>query len=85
MTIYNPFDFGLGLPLEDYSSGIVEQLNTVIRDEAAAVGALVGDPFDDMADNARSWTNMLTDFDIHPNEDGYQVLANSLAEARLNN
>lgn len=85
MTIYNPFDFGLGLPLEDYSSGIVEQLNDVIRTEAAAVGAIVGDPFDEMADNARSYTNMLVNFDIHPNNDGYQVLANSLAEARRAN
>lgn len=82
MTLYNPLDMGVGLPLEDFSSGIVEDLNEVIRAEALAVGALVADPYDAMADNAGAWTNMLTDFDIHPNADGYQVLANSLVVAR---
>lgn len=82
MTLYNPFDFGLGLPLEDYSSGIVSDLNDLIRAEAVVAGATVADPFGDMADNARAWTNMLKDFDIHPNTDGYQVLANSFAVAR---
>ena len=82
MTLYNPFDFGSGLPFEDFSSGIVDDLNDVVRAEALAAGAKVGDPFNDMADNAGAWTNMLTQSDIHPNADGYQVLANSLAVAR---
>ena len=82
MTLYNAFDMGIGLPVEEFSSGIIEELNAVIRAEAAIVGATVGDPFADMADNAGAWTNMLEEFDIHPNADGYQVLANSLAVAR---
>lgn len=84
MTAYNPFDMGIGLPIEDYSSEVVDSLNDVIRAEAIAVGAVVADPFDDMADNAGAWTNMLSPdgSDIHPNADGYQVLANSFAEAR---
>jgi len=84
MAAYNPFDLGIGLPFEDYSSGIVADMNTIIRTEAAAVGATLADPFDDMADNAGVWTNMLTESDIHPNAAGYQVLAYSLAQARDN-
>lgn len=82
MTIYNPFDFGIGLPVEEFSSGVVADLNALIRAEAEAVGASVADPFDAMADNAGAWTNMLINADIHPNADGYQTLANSLVEAR---
>jgi lysophospholipase L1-like esterase len=83
MTIYNPFDFGIGLPIEEFSSEIVAQLNEIISTAATAVGAKVADPFDDMADNAGAWTNMLGgSADIHPNAEGYQVLALSLAEAR---
>ncbi|MDA1296711.1 MAG: SGNH/GDSL hydrolase family protein [Chloroflexi bacterium] len=57
-------------------------MNEVVRAEALAVGALVANPCDAMADNAGAWTSMLTDFDIHPNADGYQVLANSPVVAR---
>ncbi len=84
MTVYNPFDFGIGLPLEDFSSSVVADLNAAITAEAEAVGATVADPFPAMADNAGAWTNMLSAADIHPNADGYQVLANSFAEARGN-
>lgn len=82
MTIYNPFDFGIGLPLEDFTSEWTEMLNDIIVSSAAKVGAIVADPFDEMADNAGAWTNMLDSADIHPNPDGMQVLAFSLAEAR---
>ncbi len=82
MTVYNPFDMGIGLPLEDFTSGIVDELNQLIRQEADSVGAVVADPFPLMADNAAAWTNMLSDSDIHPNADGFQALAFSLAEAR---
>lgn len=84
MTVYNPFDMGIGLPIEEFTSEVVADLNALIRAEAEAIGAIVADPFDAMADNAGAWTNMLTDADIHPNADGYQVLANALAEARAN-
>jgi lysophospholipase L1-like esterase len=82
MTVYNPFDLGIGIPFEDYTSSVVAQLNAAIRTETEAVDAAIADPFDDMADNAGVWTNMLTDQDIHPHADGYQVLAYSLAQAR---
>ncbi len=82
MTVYNPFDFGIGIPLEAFTSQVVADLNELIKAEAEGVGATVADPFSDMADNAGAWTNMLFDQDIHPNAEGYQVLANSLAEAR---
>jgi lysophospholipase L1-like esterase len=82
MTIYNPFDFGVGLPIEDFSSEVIEQLNDLIEAAAGVVGANVADPFDDMADNAGAWTNMLSAADIHPNAEGFQTLAFSLAEAR---
>jgi lysophospholipase L1-like esterase len=81
MTVYNPFDFGIGLPSEEFSSGVIAELNLIIASEAARVGARLADPFDEMADNAGAWTNMLDGLDIHPNADGYQVLALSLAEA----
>jgi lysophospholipase L1-like esterase len=80
MTMYNPFDFGLGIPFEDFSDGIVEQMNDIIRAEADAVGAKLADPFPLTADTAGAWTNMLSG-DIHPNEKGFQALAFSLAEA----
>ena len=82
MTVYNPFDLGIGIPFETYTSSVVAELNAAIRAEAEAVEAAVADPFDEMADNAGVWTNMLTEQDIHPNADGYQVLAYSLARAR---
>jgi lysophospholipase L1-like esterase len=81
MTIYNPFDFGIGLPIEDFTSEVIADLNAVIASAANGIGATVADPFDDMADNAGSWTNMFTGADIHPNADGFQTLAFSLAEA----
>lgn len=82
MTVYNPFDLGIGLPFEDFTSGIVADLNKLIVAEANAVGAKVADPFPIMAGNAGTWTNMLSRSDIHPNAEGYQALAFSLAEAR---
>ena len=82
MTAYNPFDLGLGIPFEEFSSGVISDLNAIIVSAAGGVGATVADPFDDMAGNAGAWTNLLTGSDIHPNSDGYQVLALSLAEAR---
>jgi lysophospholipase L1-like esterase len=81
MTMYNPFDFGLGLPFEDFSNEIVERLNDIIVETANSAGAKVADPFDDMGGNAAAWTNMLQG-DIHPNADGFQSLAFSLTQAQ---
>ena len=81
MTMYNPFDFGLGIPFESFSNEIIGRLNVIITENAAKVGAKLADPFDDMAGNAFAWTNMAQG-DIHPNADGYQTLAYSLVEAR---
>ena len=81
ITVYNPFDFGLGIPFEDFSKEILETLNAIIAENASGVGAKLADPHDLMAGYAAAWTNML-DGDIHPNLDGYQVMAYALAQAR---
>ena len=81
MTAYNPFSFGLGLPFERFADEIVERLNVIIRETAAAHGARIGDPYGLMQGKAASWTNMLSG-DIHPNANGYQVLAYSLTQTR---
>lgn len=81
MTMYNPFDFGIGLDIETKSNEIVGRMNAIIRATAESVGAKVADPYPLMAGNAASWTHML-EGDIHPNADGYQTLAFSLTEAQ---
>ena len=81
MTMYNPFDFGLGIPFEDFSNEIVARLNTIIVENANKIGAKLADPYSLMGGNAAAWTNMLQG-DIHPNSDGFQALAFSLAQAR---
>lgn len=81
MTMYNPFDFGLGIPFEAFSNEIVQSINAIIAENAANVGAKLADPYDDMEGKAAAWTNMLQG-DIHPNPDGYQTMAFSLTEAR---
>jgi lysophospholipase L1-like esterase len=81
MTMYNPFDFGLGIPFEDFSNEIIAQLNEIITSSASQAGAKIADPSSGMAGNANAWTNMLQG-DIHPNADGYQVLTLSLVEAK---
>ena len=81
MTVYNPFDFGLGIPFEGFTDEIVQRLNAIIAENAKNNGAKLADPYGDMADHAAAWTNMLQG-DIHPNQDGYQTLAFSLTEAR---
>ncbi|MCH8870826.1 MAG: SGNH/GDSL hydrolase family protein [Chloroflexi bacterium] len=81
MTMYNPFDFGLGIPFEDFSNDIVARLNAIIAENANNVGARLADPYALLGGNAAAWTNILRG-DIHPNPDGYQALAFSLAQAR---
>ena len=81
MTMYNPFDFGLGIPFEEFSNEILVRLNAIIAENANNVGAKLADPYRLMGGNAAAWTNMLQG-DIHPNPDGYQTLAFSLAQAR---
>ena len=80
MRTYNPFDFGLGIPAEDFTNGVDQRLNDIISAKAVEIGAAVADPFPIMNGNAGFWTHMPED--IHPNPDGYQVLAFSLAQAR---
>ncbi|GEM_PF-1175577 len=81
MTAYNPFDLGLGLSMEEFSNGIMDQLNVIIRRVGTAVGAKVADPAPLMKGKAGAWT-LILQADIHPNPDGYQVLAYSFAQAR---
>ncbi|MBM3935206.1 MAG: hypothetical protein FJ319_13065 [SAR202 cluster bacterium] len=80
MTIYNPFDFGIGLPFEAFSNETVERLNTIIKSAAQANNARVADAYPLMKVNAGAWTHML-EGDIHPTATGFQVLAYSLAQA----
>ena len=81
MTAYNPFSFGLGLPAESFTDEIVERLNVIVRETAAAHGAKLADPYDLMLGKTTFWTNVFAG-DIHPNADGYQVLAYSLTQAQ---
>ena len=81
MTVYNPFDFGIGLPTEDFSNEIIERLNHIVRETAETHGAVVVDAYSLMNGNATAWTHVLTG-DVHPNAAGYQVLAFSLVQAR---
>ncbi len=80
MTMYNPFNFGIGIPFETFTNGVAQRMNAVIRAIAEAQGATISDPFDLMNGHAASWTHMLSG-DIHPNAKGYQALAFSLAQA----
>ena len=81
MTIYNPFDFGIGIPFEADSNDVVERMNEIIAVEAERVGAIVADAYTPMSGNAAAWTHMLS-ADIHPTAQGYQALAYSFALAR---
>ncbi|MDA1349612.1 MAG: SGNH/GDSL hydrolase family protein [Chloroflexi bacterium] len=80
MTVYNPFDLGLDLAVEDLSNEVVGQLNAVIRSTAEAHGATVADAFAVMNGRANVWTHILRG-DIHPTDRGFQALAYSLVEA----
>ncbi|MCI0438773.1 MAG: SGNH/GDSL hydrolase family protein [Chloroflexi bacterium] len=81
MTIYNPFDFGLGIPFEDFGNEILERMNAIIRATAQSAGAEIAEAFPLMNGNAAAWTHML-EADIHPTAEGYQTLAFSFAQAR---
>jgi lysophospholipase L1-like esterase len=81
MTAYNPFDLGWGISIEEFSNGIIDQLNAIIRRVGTAAGAKVADPAPLMKGKAGAWT-LILQADIHPNPDGYQVLAYSYAQAR---
>jgi lysophospholipase L1-like esterase len=82
MTVYNPFDFGVGLPFEDFSNEVLDRVNDVVRETASANGAKLAEADVLMQGNAGGWTLMITEGDIHPNTLGYQALAYSLAQAR---
>jgi lysophospholipase L1-like esterase len=81
MTLYNPFDLGTKLQLETLSNEVTDELNSVIREAADEHNVMVADVRPLMASKSRFWTHILNG-DIHPNSNGYQVLAYSLAEAR---
>jgi hypothetical protein len=81
MTVYNPFDFGIGLPFEEFTNEVVERLNAIIEKTARDHGAELADAYPIMNGNAAAWTHML-EGDIHPIADGFQALAFSFAQAR---
>jgi lysophospholipase L1-like esterase len=80
MTVYNPFDLGTRLQLENLSNEVTDELNSVIWEVADEHEVMVADVRPLMASKSGSWTHIL-DGDIHPNYKGYQALAYSLAEA----
>jgi lysophospholipase L1-like esterase len=82
MTVYNPFDFGVGLPLEAFSNEVLEEVNATIRAIAEANGATAAEAGAVMAGHAGGWTHMLDKGDVHPNALGHQALAYALEEAR---
>jgi lysophospholipase L1-like esterase len=81
MTVYNPFDFGIGLPFEEFTNEIVERLNAIIEKNAREHGAKLADAYTIMKGNAAAWTHML-EGDIHPISDGFQALAFTFVQAR---
>ena len=86
-TVHIRFRFGRQVVVDDVGDVVDIQaaggdvLNSIIAENADNVGAKLADPYGLMGGSAAAWTNMLQG-DIHPNPDGYQALAFSLAQAR---
>ena len=66
MNVYNPFNFGLGVPAEQMSNQTVKSLNDAIAAEARARGWQVADSSGAIGDRAAALTNILNG-DVHPN------------------
>jgi lysophospholipase L1-like esterase len=74
MNVYNPFDFGIGLPAEQQSSQTVKALNDAIAAEARTRGWQVADAAGAIGNKAAALTGILNG-DVHPNALGYQAIA----------
>ena len=74
MNVYNPFNFGLGVPAEQMSNQTVKSLNDAIAAEAKTRGWQVADSSAAIGDRAAALTNVLNG-DVHPTALGYQAIA----------
>jgi lysophospholipase L1-like esterase len=74
MNVYNPFDFGIGLPVEQQSNQTVKVLNDAIASEAGARGWRVADASSAIGDRSAALTGILNG-DVHPTAMGYQAIA----------
>jgi lysophospholipase L1-like esterase len=74
MNVYNPFDFGLGVPAEQMSNQTVKSLDDAIAAEATARGWQVADSRAAIGNRAAALTNILNG-DVHPTALGYQAIA----------
>lgn len=79
VNVYNPFNFGLGVPAEQMSNQTVKSLNDAIAAEASARGWRVADSNAAIGDRAAALTNILN-ADVHPNTLGYQAIAYALTQ-----
>jgi lysophospholipase L1-like esterase len=74
MNVYNPFNFGIGVPAEQMSNQTVKSLNDAIAAEAKAHGWQVADAGGAIGDRAAALTSILNG-DVHPTALGYQAIA----------
>ena len=74
MNVYNPFDFGTGLPAEQQSNQTIKALNDAIAAEARSRGWMVADASGAIGNKAAALTGILSG-DVHPNAQGYQAIA----------
>jgi len=79
MNVYNPFDFGIGVPAEQMSNQTVKSLNDAIAAEAKARGWQVANSSGAIGDRAAALTNILSG-DVHPTALGYQAIAFALTQ-----
>ena len=74
MNVYNPFNFGTGVPAEQLSNQTVKSLNDAIAAEAKTRGWQVADAGTAIGNRAATLTSILSG-DVHPTALGYQAIA----------
>ena len=79
MNVYNPFNFGTGVPAEQMSNQTVKVLNDAIAAEAKTHGWQVADSSSAIGDRAAALTNILNG-DVHPTVLGYQAIAYAITQ-----
>jgi len=82
LTMYNPFNLGLGTELETAMDETTEELNAIASGVASGLGVLVADGFSPMRGTAQLTTHMVDATpDIHPLPIGFDILASALLDA----
>jgi lysophospholipase L1-like esterase len=79
MTYYNPFS-GTGLPIDLLAEAAVRGLNSLIASIGGQYGATIVDVYPLFERKGPLLTHILTG-DIHPNDAGYQVIADAFISA----